>query len=296
MVQLFKDPPKLVIPGHNMEVPWPLWKKEAFDRLCKHKTKDTRVIQHFDYWYTYDKEYRTAAMTGNMINKAKEKRVVRSGDWTYDEKIEREVQVGEELFKKGDNVYTYIDEHGKKRKRKFDRGHWIRRRDVCYGDTLSEAEKKSRGTYIYPNAGAQFHDINTDEWLDEENFIAKRHPQSYIFTGPKLEKYFEHILPDGSPYWIPALMFKVVSYPKDGKLYQTIIVVAQVDYTVDMPGTGSLDLKLGDRAQLPMSWTWELIGKDFLCDNDGLSKAQTGLSASSKTEPIVVKNPYGFCW
>lgn len=139
----------------------------------------------------------------------------RSGDqWHYDERIPQDAQVGNELYY--DNPY--------------DRGHLVRRRDACWGDTEDEAVLGNNDTFHFTNCSPQHWFFNQKEtmWLGLEKYIldnAELHEKRVcIFNGP----IFRNDDPVHRGVKIPRAYWKVaVIKKKDKSLSATGYIINQ---------------------------------------------------------------------
>jgi DNA/RNA endonuclease G (NUC1) len=93
-------------------------------------------------------------------------------DWALDPRA-RPFQIGNEAY----------------RNNAWDKGHLVRRRDVCWGP-IERARAANEATFHYTNATLQHHNFNGDEWNQLEDWVLDRardgNRRLCVFTGPIL--------------------------------------------------------------------------------------------------------------
>lgn len=112
----------------------------------------------------------------------------------------------------------------------FDKGHIVRREDVCWGDSYAQVQKANGDTFHLLNCSAQVAGFNQAQrhgiWGELENLILKQvkeKAEKYsIFAGPVLnstDKVFEGWSPNGSiDVQIPEEFWKIVIFNNGEKL------------------------------------------------------------------------------
>jgi endonuclease G len=165
--------------------------------------------------------------------------------WTFDPRLERAYQAGNELYKTN----------------KLDRGHLVRRLDPAWGNTFEEAELAVEDTFFYTNCAPQHKEVNRDLWLGLEDHIlgnADVHDLKVtVFNGPvfratdRLYRGFK----------IPEDFWKVVVMVREdtGRLSATAYVLSQLDFMDD------LEFAFGPYRtyQVPIRQVEELTDLDF---------------------------------
>lgn len=97
------------------------------------------------------------------------------GSWSIDNRL-ADYQIGNE---------AYRDTPGNPNA--WDRGHLVRRQDVCWGTTRERAKEASDSTFFYTNSSLQHHNFNGDEWNQLEDWVLERvtaaAPRLCVLTG-----------------------------------------------------------------------------------------------------------------
>jgi endonuclease G len=113
----------------------------------------------------------------------------------------------------------------------FDKGHIVRRHDVCWGDTFDDIQMANGDTYHVTNCTPQIAGFNqskagVDNWGDLENHVQKasgqEHEKVVIFAGPVLaaqDRWFRGKDDAGTVHiQVPRRFWKIVVAP-GGKAY-----------------------------------------------------------------------------
>jgi endonuclease G len=158
--------------------------------------------------------------------------------WATDQRIPAEWQLP-------DAFYT-------KDRQSFDKGHLVRRDDVCWGTTNEEIIRANGDTFHVTNCSPQRANFNRSVlddhgWGDLENLIARNKDRYCVFAGPIFaddDAMFEGVDDRGATsVRIPSAFWKVVVDPGDGgkleahafRLAQDLsdVKFAELDVTVD---------------------------------------------------------------
>ncbi|HXG66950.1 MAG TPA: DNA/RNA non-specific endonuclease [Blastocatellia bacterium] len=131
---------------------------------------DDYVLRYTHFSIVMNAERRLAFYTATNVDGAQWKSVKRKRDvWSFDPRIERAAQVGNELYRGND----------------LDRGHLTRRLDPSWGADFKVGE---RDTFFYTNCTPQHRHFNTRLWLELEDYLLEnadtRDFRACIFTGP----------------------------------------------------------------------------------------------------------------
>lgn len=176
-----------------------------------------------------------------------------NNDWHFDVRIGEENQVGNEYY----------------RNNPWDRGHMVRRRDVCWGTTMDQAEKGNYDSFCWGNIVLQHSEINQGIWNEIEEWMLdyeeNRLNKLSIFTGPVFtESDQEHCGTNqhsDCTVKIPAGFWKVMFYVDSlNVLHSAGFIVKQDEYWTD-PVAGNLQLL--ESYQVPLRTISDLTGIEF---------------------------------
>ena len=124
-------------------------------------------------------------------------------------------------------------------RRAFDKGHLVRREDVCWGSSYDQIKKANGDTFHIPNCSPQVSHFNQSQqdgiWGELENFVlaaVKKNKGKYsIFAGPVLDKndtVFEGWSPSGTiRVQIPNEYWKIIACNTDQGLQAFAFVLRQ---------------------------------------------------------------------
>ena len=138
--------------------------------------------------------------------------------WVIDTRVDAQYQIPDRF---------YNNDHGA-----FDKGHIVRRDDVCWGKTYAEVQRANGDTFHLTNCTPQRGNFNRSQlsgiWGDLENFIGAQadKAQYCIFAGPVLSDDDE-TFPGAEQVQIPTRFWKVVCAVKDGALQVFAFVLEQ---------------------------------------------------------------------
>ncbi len=144
---------------------------------------------------------RLPMLTAVNINGQQSRRVSRIDKWSFDGRLDKEDQWGDELYFQN----------------ALDRGHMVRREDPIWG-TLEEARTANVDTFHFTNSCPQMAGVNQRTWLGLEDHILKNARVDgmlvTVFTGPF---FSEHDLPYRGAL-VPLAFWKVVAIvTEDGR-------------------------------------------------------------------------------
>jgi endonuclease G len=181
-----------------------------------------------------------------------------SDKWYFDPRIERDAQMGPEVYSKND----------------LDRGHLVRRLDPVWGSRAVEANED---TFHFTNCSPQHKNLNQKTWQELEDYILRNtdvhNLRVTVFTGPVFRA--DDMLYRGK-FQIPAEFWKVVVMVKqDGSLSATAYLQTQKNLIED------LEFAFGQYKtyQVPVSRVEALTGLDFgkLRQHDPLAHIEAAL-------------------
>ena len=163
-----------------------------------------------------DSDYNREALGGFIKDKDTEK-------WLLDKRLAAEHQVPDKFYKDD--------------KQSFDKGHIVRRDDMCWGSTYALLQRANGDTYHVTNCSPQVEKFNQAKWqglwgLLENMIQAQGKTEKYnIFAGPVLadgDRFFNGKSDDGPlRLQIPSAFWKVVTWAENGKLKATGFVLEQ---------------------------------------------------------------------
>jgi endonuclease G, mitochondrial len=156
------------------------------------------------------KKYTRAALTGLTDNQLER--------WVLDPRVDEDYQIPDAFYTKDNGA--------------FDKGHVVRREDVCFGKSYAQVRRANGDTYHVTNCSPQRGNFNQSGkggiWGNLENYIgAQADEERYcIFAGPVLspkDKFF-----DGTErVQLPTRFWKVVCAVKNKKLQVFAFVLEQ---------------------------------------------------------------------
>ncbi|HEX8749359.1 MAG TPA: DNA/RNA non-specific endonuclease [Pyrinomonadaceae bacterium] len=138
--------------------------------------------------------------------------------WVLDPRVEEEYQIPDAFYTKDNGA--------------FDKGHIVRREDVCFGKSYAQVRRANGDTYHVTNCSPQRGNFNQSKlggiWGNLENYIGSQADTERfcIFAGPVLsskDKYFEGKL----RVQIPTRFWKVICAVKNKKLQVFPFVLEQ---------------------------------------------------------------------
>jgi endonuclease G len=238
------------------------------------RTKDGgNVLDYVHFSIIMRRSRGLAYFTAVNIDGKSAKDIKRKNDkWSFDSRIPRIHQYGEEVYAKND----------------LDRGHLVRRLDPVWGE-YKTASQANNDTFYFTNSAPQHKNLNQKTWLGLENYLlnnAQNHGlRISVFTGPVFKdedmKYREkYLIPD--EFWKIVAMVK-----KDGALSVTAYIQSQQDYLSELE-----EFVYGpyQTYQVPVALIEELTGLDFgeLYKSDPMEAYEsTGLLISELTNIIL---------
>lgn len=225
--------------------------KIALPKLSEEMEKDStrmkdgsNVLDYVHYSLVMCNSRGLAYFTAVNIDGEKTLKVPRVDKWSFDSRISRKAQYGNDVYVNND----------------LDKGHLVRRLDPVWGDK-EIAIQANLDTFYYTNSAPQHKNLNQKTWLDLEDYLlrnAENHGlQISVFTGPVFK---DDDMVYREKYKIPEEFWKVVAMvKKDGQLSVTAYIQSQEDYI------GDLEFAYGayQTYQVPVELIEELTGLDF---------------------------------
>jgi endonuclease G len=147
------------------------------------------------------KSYTRKALTGLDKGQAEK--------WVLDSRLDAEFQIPDAFYTKDNGA--------------FDKGHVVRREDVCFGRSFAQVQRANGDTFHVTNCSPQRGNFNQSAqggiWGNLENFIsAQADKEQYcIFAGPVLSAK-DQTFSGKQPVQIPTRFWKVVCAVKNKKL------------------------------------------------------------------------------
>ncbi|WP_240733060.1 DNA/RNA non-specific endonuclease [Jeotgalibacillus sp. S-D1] len=189
----------------------------------------------------------------NNVDRNLMKEVTRgNSDWHFDLRIGQENQVGNELY----------------RNNNWDRGHMVRRRDVCWG-SMEEAVKGNYDSFCWANIVLQNAQINQGIWNEIEEWMLNNEDNVQnklsIFTGPIFtgndQEYCGTGQKPGCGIKIPAGFWKAMFYADSSNtLHSAAFIVKQDEFWTDNVGSTLENL---ESYQVPLRTVSDLTGIEF---------------------------------
>ncbi|MGY4816872.1 DNA/RNA non-specific endonuclease [Pseudomonas chlororaphis subsp. piscium] len=171
-----------------------------------------------------------------------------SEKWLLDPRIDERFQIPDRFYTKDNGA--------------FDKGHIVRREDVCWGDTFAQVQRANGDTFHLTNCSPQRGNFNQSGkngiWGQLENFIGAQADEERfcIFAGPVLSKDDE-FFPGTERVQIPSRFWKVVCALKKGKLQVFAFVLEQDLSSIPMEFYINADWKV---RQKPLKELEEIVG------------------------------------
>ncbi|HEY3312283.1 MAG TPA: DNA/RNA non-specific endonuclease [Anaerolineales bacterium] len=156
------------------------------------------------------KDYTRSGLTG-LGNFEMEK-------WVIDPRVDVQFQIPDAFYNKDNGA--------------FDKGHIVRREDVCFGGDYAQVQRANGDTFHVTNCSPQRGNFNRSGshgiWGQLENFVgAQSGAERYcIFAGPVLSPQ-DKIFVGTERVMLPDRFWKVICAIKDGKLQVFAFVLAQ---------------------------------------------------------------------
>jgi len=156
------------------------------------------------------KDYTRDALTG-LVSGQLEK-------WVIDPRIDAGFQIPDAFYNKDNGA--------------FDKGHIVRREDVCFGKTYAQVRRANGDTFHVTNCSPQRGNFNRSQlhgiWGNLENFIgAQADTERFcLFAGPVLAKN-DRVFVGTQRVQLPTRFWKVVCAVKGGKLQAFAFLLEQ---------------------------------------------------------------------
>jgi endonuclease G len=211
--------------------------------IARLKDGSGHELKYTNFSVVMNKARKLAFFTAVNIDGAQLQTLKRDSDkWYFDPRIERDAQMGPEVYSKND----------------LDRGHLVRRLDPVWGSRAVEANED---TFHFTNCSPQHKNLNQKTWQELEDYILRNtdvhNLRVTVFTGPVFRA--DDMLYRGK-FQIPAEFWKVVVMVKqDGNLSATAYLQTQKNLIED------LEFAFGQYKtyQVPVSRVEALTGLDF---------------------------------
>lgn len=211
--------------------------------IARLKDGSGHELKYTNFSVVMNKARKLAFFTAVNIDGAQLQPLKRDSDkWYFDPRIERDAQMGPEVYSKND----------------LDRGHLVRRLDPVWGSRAVEANED---TFHFTNCSPQHKNLNQKTWQELEDYILRNtdvhNLRVTVFTGPVFRA--DDMLYRGK-FQIPAEFWKVVVIVKqDGNLSATAYLQTQKNLIED------LEFAFGQYKtyQVPVSRVEALTGLDF---------------------------------
>ncbi len=154
------------------------------------------------------KDYTRNGLTGLSKNQQEK--------WVLDPRVEPKFQIPDGFYNRDQGA--------------FDKGHIVRREDVCFGANYAEVRRANGDTFHVTNCSPQRASFNRAPgiWGDLENFIGVQSDTERlcVFAAPILAAS-DKVFPGTEDVKLPSRFWKVVSAVKNGKLQVFAFVLEQ---------------------------------------------------------------------
>jgi endonuclease G len=204
--------------GHDAAVPMPGFGPLG-DKVLK-VSGDDPELRYTHFSIVMHRARKLAIVAACNVDGGQLRRVPRRGGWLIDDRIARDQQHGNELY----------------RNNFLDRGHLVRRLSPVWGDQETAAQAND-DTFHYTNAFPQHRDLNQQFWLGLEDYLLDiadaNDAKVSIFTGP----VFDAADPRHRGVMIPRQFWKIVAFrgASDGSLRASAYLLGQEHLIRDMP-------------------------------------------------------------
>ncbi len=191
-----------------------------------------------------------------------------------------------------DDQYQLTDAFYNKDRQSFDKGHIVRREDVCWGDSYDQVKKANGDTFHITNCSPQVANFNQGKlgglWGELEDLVlkqVKKEQEKYSVTaGPVFssrDSVFQGYSRDGIiKVKIPGAYWKIVSFVESGNLHSYAFLLEQELTHVQWQA----EFEVSD------DWTPYLISiKDLESKLDGISFAQELIDSDQSTSNIATE-------
>jgi endonuclease G, mitochondrial len=180
--------------------------------MCELKQGGSGVeLKYRNFSVIMSKSRRLPMLTAANINGAEARRVPRIDTWSFDGRLDKEDQWGDEIY--ANNA--------------LDRGHMVRREDPVWG-SLQMADQANEDTFHFTNSCPQMAGVNQRTWLGLEDYILRNAKADgmlvNVFTGP----FFRGNDLEYRGALIPSAFWKIVAIvTEDGRPSATAYKVDQ---------------------------------------------------------------------
>ncbi|RVK27630.1 DNA/RNA non-specific endonuclease [Sinorhizobium meliloti] len=231
---------------------------------------DAHSVLKYEHFSTIQSiSRRLPLVTAVNIDGEHQRKLDREGEWRLDERIARDYQIGNELY----------------RNNRLDRGHMVRRRDPGWGPQ-AEASRAEGDTFHYTNCVPQHELLNQKTWVRLEDYLLvaaeTRGFKASIFTGPVLRATDKKLTgqPGIKGFQIPEEFWKiaVMINADTGELHATAYVLSHGPLIRDMTEAAFV-YGQHETYQVKVNFVAQVTGLDFgnLRDFDPLATSAEGV-------------------
>lgn len=199
--------------GERFSIPHPILRSDLQEDAARLINSDGYILNYTHFSIVMSKTRRLAFYTVVNIDGKELKNKERNDRWRFDPRIERQFQIGNELYTNNP----------------LDRGHLVRRRDPVWGSDAT-ADTANADTFHFTNCSPQHEQLNQGSslWLGLEDHILNHvnihNMKATVFTGPVFRE--NDVLYRGVK--IPEEFWKVaVVVKEDGKLSAIAFLLSQ---------------------------------------------------------------------
>lgn len=238
--------------GSGFSVPLPQIPESLADDVASGTSGDELKYTHYSLKMSISR--RLPIFSAVNIDGAQSKRLGRKDRdyeaadvWSYDPRIDAELQLGPEVYDKTD----------------FDYGHMVRREDPVWGDD-NIARMANDDSFFMTNCTPQHKDLNERTWASLENAILdaarKNQKKVSVLTGPVLTPHDPVVL----DVQVPTAFWKIVAYVEKGKLVAHGFMEFQTRLVADLKIRESLPgVEKAAEYQVPIREIARLTALDF---------------------------------
>lgn len=190
--------------GNNISLPLPAFDQALVGNVLENDLLAENIRADYPHYSVITNRHRRSPIFAALnVDQSQMLAVARSDNWRIDSRVGDDFQLDNDYYKGRDNPW--------------DRGHMAMRSNAAWGGSSREAKQASDETFYYTNSCLQHGNLNQDEWLGLETWVADleidTNGRVASFSGPIYGDFSRVINPRGrQPAEVPAGFFKIVCF------------------------------------------------------------------------------------